>query len=79
MKIYSHVAGNTLGSHERVLEKLKKRGAREVTKLEKSHAIIVFCPIVSRFDTDVKSALTGITGKHAEDMLCNVLTLSCKL
>lgn len=65
VKIYLHVAGNTLGYHDKILKKLKKAGAKVTTNLEKSQAIIVFCPIASRFDTDVKSALTGIPGKHA--------------
>lgn len=84
VKIYPHVAGNTLGSHKKFIKKLKKRGAKIVTKPEKSDVIVVFCPIVSRYETDVKSALSSIPGKHAENqkqekMLCNVLTFSCKL
>lgn len=78
VKIFPHLAGNTLGSHEKFLRKLKKKGAEVVKNCEKIDAIVVFCPIVSRFDTDVKSALTSLAGKHAGNILCNVLTLSCK-
>uniref|UniRef100_A0A3Q3M4J3 Uncharacterized protein n=1 Tax=Mastacembelus armatus TaxID=205130 RepID=A0A3Q3M4J3_9TELE len=38
----------------------------ERPKLENSDATVVFCPIVSRFETDVDSALSSISGKHLQ-------------
>lgn len=68
MKIFSFKAGNTLDCERRFIKKLIKRGATEVDSIEKSNAIIVFCPIVSRFETDVKAALSSLpAGKHAEN------------
>lgn len=83
-KIYVHVAGNTLDSHRTFLQKLIRKGAKEVKLLEKSDVSIVFCPIVSRYETDIKSALSSASGKHAETkmhmkMLYHVLSSSCKL
>lgn len=63
VKIYPHVAGNTLKCHEPFLKKLRKRGAKEVHSPEECDYIIVFCPIVSRFETDVNSALSEISGE----------------
>lgn len=60
VKIYPHLAGNTLGSHEEILEKLKKKGATIVKQPEKCDVTIVFCPIASRFETDIRSALSNM-------------------
>lgn len=68
-KIYTVVAGNTLKSHEKIIKKLEKRGARTVNSPEDSEANIVFCPIVSRFETDVNAALSTAEGKHAETLM----------
>lgn len=83
-KIYIYVAGNTLDSHKAFLKKLTNKGAKEVNSPDKSDATIVFCPIVSRFETDIKSALSSASGKHAETkmhmkMSYHVLSFSCKL
>lgn len=53
-----------MGSHEKFLKKLFKRGAIKVEKADDSEAVIVFVPIVSRFETDINSALSNISGKH---------------
>lgn len=66
VKIYSQEAGNTLGCHKKFLRKLK--GAKLVTDREKSDAIILFCPIVSRFQTDVRSAISNVPGKHPDNL-----------
>ncbi|CAG5907638.1 unnamed protein product [Menidia menidia] len=62
VKIFSYVVGNTHDSHKKFLKKLRKSGAKVVLEQAKSSAVIVFCPIVSRFTTDVESALSGISG-----------------
>lgn len=69
VKIYLHVAGNTLGCHKSFLKKLSKRRLKEVSSLEKCDYIIVFCPIVSRFETDVNSALSEISGEQKKKMI----------
>lgn len=66
MKIFSHVTGNTLGIHRKFLQKLTKRGAKVVDIIDKAKAIIVFCPLVSRYETDILSALSSIPGRHPE-------------
>ena len=65
-KIYLHVAGNTMDSHKKIIKKLKKKGAKVVKTPEESDVTILFCPIVSRFETDIKSALSSIEGKHGD-------------
>ncbi|XP_030255794.1 uncharacterized protein LOC115570996 [Sparus aurata] len=69
-KIFIVLAGNTLKSHEKIIKKLEKRGAKTVETLEESEATIVFCPIVSRFETDVNAALS-----NAEDLGCKKVIL----
>ncbi|KAF1373966.1 hypothetical protein PFLUV_G00244390 [Perca fluviatilis] len=59
-RIYSHEAGNTLGYHKAFLRKLIMKGAKVVDSPEKSNAIIIFCPIVSRYETDINSALSSL-------------------
>lgn len=68
-KIFIVLAGNTLKSHEKIIKKLEKRGAKTVETLEESEATIVFCPIVSRFETDVNAALSNAEGKHEETLM----------
>lgn len=58
-KIFSYEAGKTLDSHKKFLKKLTKRGAKIVDFPEKSDVVIIFCPIVSRYETDINSALSG--------------------
>uniref|UniRef100_A0A3P8SJN7 Uncharacterized protein n=1 Tax=Amphiprion percula TaxID=161767 RepID=A0A3P8SJN7_AMPPE len=54
-------AGNTLNCHEVFLEKLRSRGAKVVDSPDNSEYIILFCPIVTRFQTDVNAALSEIS------------------
>ena len=61
---YTHVAGKTLGSHEAFVHQLIQGGATEVNSPDKSDVVIVFCPIVSRLETDINAALSTTTGKH---------------
>ncbi|KAL3967616.1 hypothetical protein ACER0C_029649 [Sarotherodon galilaeus] len=61
VKIISYVDGQTMGSHEKFLKKLFKRGAKEGSDSD-SEAVIVFVPIVSRLETDINSALSNISG-----------------
>lgn len=68
-KIFPYVAGNTLESHKKFIQKLTKRGAKEVDSPETSDVTIVFCPIVSRFETDVLSALASASGKHEKTQM----------
>uniref|UniRef100_A0A3Q3ARD0 Uncharacterized protein n=1 Tax=Kryptolebias marmoratus TaxID=37003 RepID=A0A3Q3ARD0_KRYMA len=46
------------------LKKLKKRGAKIVTTEDESTETIVFCPIVSRFETDIQSAISSTSKKR---------------
>lgn len=63
VKIYTLVAGNTLGAHEKLLKKLcKGHRFKEVKSPEESDVTVVFCPIVSRFETDVTCALSKAAG-----------------
>ncbi|XP_071375521.1 uncharacterized protein [Centroberyx affinis] len=59
-KMYTLVTGNTLESHKTFVQQLIKGGATEVDSLDKSHVTIVFCPIVSRVETDINAALSSI-------------------
>ena len=63
--IHPYEAGNTLESYKQFVKKLTKRGAKEVGSPAESDVSIVFCPIVSRFETDVNAALSSAKGKHA--------------
>ena len=67
-KIFPYEAGKTLDSHKEFLRKLTKRGAKKV-ELDKSDVTIVFCPIVSRYETDINSALSSATGKPAHTQM----------
>lgn len=57
-KFYPVLAGNTLEAHKKFIRKLTKRGAKEV-ELGKNDVTIVFCPIVSRYETDIGAALSS--------------------
>ncbi|XP_071001709.1 uncharacterized protein [Oncorhynchus clarkii lewisi] len=60
-KFFTVVTGNTLGSHEELINRLAaKRHLTEVTSLEESDVILAFCPIVSRAGTDIEAALQQI-------------------
>lgn len=65
-KIFCYVAGKTLDSHKKFLQKLINEGGELVESLEDSNVTVVFCPIVSRFESDVSAALKRARGKHAE-------------
>ncbi|KAM3592026.1 uncharacterized protein V6R79_011761 [Siganus canaliculatus] len=65
--IYPHITGKTLGSHEKFLQKLK--GAKIVKSPRDSDAIIVFCPIASRFETDIDSALSTLPESRPDDVI----------
>lgn len=80
------MAGNTAHSHEKFVRKLIECGAENVSSAEESNVFIVFCPIVSRFECDVQSALSSASGKHKENAqkLClgcmiSVLDANCDL
>ncbi|KAL6095139.1 uncharacterized protein ACO6RY_16400 [Pungitius sinensis] len=63
-KIYVHVAGQTLGSHTDFVKKLTKRKRAKIVKSpEESDWTIVFCPIVSRYQTDIEAALSSVPGE----------------
>lgn len=66
IKVYPHVVGNTLGSHETFLKRLKKRGAELMETQDESDETSVFCPIASRFESDIQSALSTFSGKYAK-------------
>lgn len=58
--MFIHVAGQTMDTHKKLLKKLKGKGAKIVKEPEASDVTILFCPIVSRFETDVESALASL-------------------
>ena len=61
-KIYSHVEGKTFGADETFVKKLtKNKIAKRVNSREDSDAIILFCTIVSRYETDLVSAPFQVT------------------
>lgn len=68
-KMYIHVAGQTIQSHKKFIKKLKQKGAKNVKETEASDVTIVFCPIVSRFETDVQSALAGLPELQREKVI----------
>lgn len=76
-KIYPYLAGKTLDFHEPFLKKLTDKGAKVVQSPEESDVTIVFCPIVSRFETDIESALSSIPGKHADTQMHMQNVMSC--
>ncbi|XP_076866904.1 uncharacterized protein LOC143518350 [Brachyhypopomus gauderio] len=53
------VTGNTLRSHEGFISRLHKQipDLQEVSTVEECDVILLFCPIVSRAGSDIKSAL----------------------
>lgn len=68
------MAGNTLGCEKKFMKKLKKKGARVVADQEECDNVILFCPIVSRFECDITAALTYAKGKD-EDCENNIFPL----
>uniref|UniRef100_A0A4W6BP56 Uncharacterized protein n=1 Tax=Lates calcarifer TaxID=8187 RepID=A0A4W6BP56_LATCA len=50
----------------RILRKLAKKGAKKVNSPEKRDATIIFCPIVSRFETDINTALEAASSEIPE-------------
>ncbi|XP_042156711.1 uncharacterized protein LOC121839976 isoform X2 [Oncorhynchus tshawytscha] len=60
-KFFTVVTGNTLGSHDKLINRLAaKKHLTEVTSLEECDVILAFCPIVSRAGTDIEAALEQI-------------------
>ncbi|KAJ0015892.1 hypothetical protein NQD34_014182 [Periophthalmus magnuspinnatus] len=59
-KFYPFLSGNTKNAHEVIVGKLKSEGAKRVNSVDKSDVVIVFCPIVSRFETDITAALSEV-------------------
>lgn len=74
---FAHVAGNTFGSHEKFLKKMKKNGAVRVKAYEYSSAVVIFCPIFTRFDYDVGAALYDARGKHREGTRAETICVFC--
>ncbi|KAL7372669.1 hypothetical protein ABVT39_020451 [Epinephelus coioides] len=68
-KIYVFKAGNTLGAHEKIVKKLTKRGAKVVEAPDDSLETVVFCPIVSRYETDINSALSSASEKGCKNII----------
>ncbi|XP_072542221.1 uncharacterized protein [Salminus brasiliensis] len=59
LKFLSCVSGKTLGSDEGFIRKLIDGipGLKEVSTVEECDVILAFCPVVSRAETDIESAL----------------------
>ncbi|XP_062267787.1 uncharacterized protein LOC133973759 isoform X1 [Platichthys flesus] len=59
------VAGQTFGAHTQLMDQVNRATKGNVELLENSQdsqIIIVFCPITSRVESDVKAAMTGVPG-----------------
>ncbi|XP_062267781.1 uncharacterized protein LOC133973758 isoform X2 [Platichthys flesus] len=59
------VRGETFGAHTQLMDQVKCATKGDVRLLENSQdsqIIIVFCPITSRVESDVKAAMTGVPG-----------------
>ncbi|XP_053300535.1 uncharacterized protein LOC128459733 isoform X3 [Pleuronectes platessa] len=59
------VGGQTFGAHTQLMDQVKHVTKGDVELLENSQdskIIIVFCPITSRVDSDLKAAMTGVPG-----------------
>lgn len=67
--MYIHLAGQTMDTHKKLVNKLKRKGAKIVTDPKASDVTILFCPIVSRFETDVESALAGLPESRREKVI----------
>ncbi|CAB1424430.1 unnamed protein product [Pleuronectes platessa] len=59
-KVYSQVEGKTFGAHDVFLKELPKEKVKRVNSPVGSDAIIIFCPIVTRYETDINSALSKL-------------------
>ncbi|CAB1441293.1 unnamed protein product [Pleuronectes platessa] len=59
------VRGQTFGAHTQLMDQVKRATKGDVRLLENSQdsqIIIVFCPITSRIEWDVKAAMSGVPG-----------------
>ncbi|CAB1439547.1 unnamed protein product, partial [Pleuronectes platessa] len=59
------VRGKTFGAHTQLMDQVKRAPKGDIRLLENSQdsqIIIVFCPITSRIESDVKAAMTGVPG-----------------
>nr|XP_033504115.1 uncharacterized protein si:ch211-245h14.1 isoform X1 [Epinephelus lanceolatus] len=61
-KFFVHLAGKTNNAHQELVESLKSAGQVEVSILEDSDYLLVFCPIASRVGTDISEALENMPG-----------------
>ncbi|XP_073716752.1 uncharacterized protein [Misgurnus anguillicaudatus] len=75
VKLYSFLAGKTNDSHKKFTDILINRfqDLKEVSTVEQSNIVLVFCPIVSRAGTDIEAALKKFTESTAPKM--NVLVV----
>ncbi|CAL9699018.1 unnamed protein product [Knipowitschia caucasica] len=67
-KFFPLVAGNTKNSHERILGKLESRGAERVDR-GRCQVLLLFCPIVSRFEADIASALNRVKADESPKVI----------
>ncbi|XP_072543248.1 uncharacterized protein [Salminus brasiliensis] len=76
LKFLSCVSGKTLGSDEGFIRKLIDGipGLKEVSTVEECDVILAFCPVVSRAETDIESAL-----KKLQQLSGSSCVLSLKL
>ncbi|CAJ1080929.1 hypothetical protein NQZ68_031728 [Xyrichtys novacula] len=68
VKIFPFVTGKTLDSHMEFLQRLKQKGAK-VVKSHEGAVVIVFCPIVSRYETDISAALSSASAQGHEQVI----------
>ena len=60
------VGGQTFGAHNQLMAQVNdttKGGVRCLEDSKDSQIIIVFCPIISGAESDVKAAMKGVPGK----------------
>ncbi|XP_049447016.1 uncharacterized protein si:ch211-245h14.1 isoform X5 [Epinephelus fuscoguttatus] len=61
-KFFVHLAGKTNNAHQELVGHLRNAGQTEVSVLEDSDYLLVFCPIASRVGTDISEALENMPG-----------------
>lgn len=69
VKIFPYLAGETLNCHESFLKQLPKKHVKVVNSHQEGVVVIVFCPIVSRFETDITTALSNASDKGYNEVI----------
>lgn len=59
---FTHLAGDTDGAHQDFVKRLQDVGHVETFSPQDSDYLLLFCPVVSCVGTDIKEALSSISG-----------------